>query len=202
MDEAALIQSAQRGSLDSFNQLVLLYQDAVYAQAYRMMGESEPAQDATQEAFISAYRSLGSYRGGSFKAWLLRIVTNACYDEMRRRKRHPTTSLEPLDEDDEEIESPRWLADHGESPEDETERSELGDAIQHCLDNLPVDFRAVVVLVDIQGMDYSEAAVVVGKPVGTVKSRLARARMRLRDCLQGVWELLPAQFRLVGEDKP
>ncbi len=202
MDEAALIQSAQHGSLDSFNQLVLVYQDAVYAQAYRMMGESEPAQDATQDAFISAYRSLGSYRGGSFKAWLLRIVTNACYDELRRRKRHPTTSLEPLDADDEEIESPRWLADQGESPEAETERSQLGDAIQHCLDNLPVEFRAVVVLVDIQGMDYSEAAMAVGKPVGTVKSRLARARMRLRDCLQGVWELLPAQFRLVGEDKP
>lgn len=202
MDEAALIQSAQHGSLDSFNQLVLVYQDAVYAQAYRMMGESEPAQDATQDAFISAYRSLGSYRGGSFNAWLLRIVTNACYDELRRRKRHPTTSLEPLDADDEEIESPRWLADQGESPEAETERSQLGDAIQHCLDNLPVEFRAVVVLVDIQGMDYSEAAMAVGKPVGTVKSRLARARMRLRDCLQGVWELLPAQFRLVGEDKP
>jgi len=202
MDEAVLIQSAQRGSLDSFNQLVLIYQDAVYGQAYRMMGESEPAQDATQEAFISAYRSLGSYRGGSFKAWLLRIVTNACYDELRRRQRHPTTSLEPLDADDEEIESPRWLADEGESPEAETERSELGDAIQHCLDNLPVEFRAVVVLVDIQGMDYNEAAEVVGKPVGTVKSRLARARMRLRDCLQGVWELLPAQFRLVGENKP
>lgn len=202
MDEAALIQSAQRGSLDSFNQLVLVYQDIVYAQAYRMMGESEPAQDATQEAFISAYRSLGSFRGGSFKAWLLRIVTNACYDELRRRKRHPTTALEPLDADDDEIESPRWLADQGETPEDQAQRSELSDAIQHCLEDLPVDFRAVVVLVDVQGMDYSEAATVVGKPVGTVKSRLARARMRLRDCLQGVWELLPAQFRLVGEDKP
>jgi RNA polymerase sigma factor (sigma-70 family) len=202
MDEAALIFSAQRGSLDSFNQLILIYQDAVYGQAYRLMGENEPAQDATQEAFISAYRSLASYRGGSFKAWLLRIVTNACYDELRRRKRHPTTSLEPLDADEEEIESPRWQADPGESPEAETERGELGDAIQHCLDNLPVDFRLVVVLVDIQGMDYGEAAAVVGKPVGTVKSRLARARTRLRDCLQGVWELLPAQFRLVGEDKP
>lgn len=202
MDEAALITSAQRGSLDSFNQLILIYQDTVYGQAYRMMGEDEPAQDATQEAFISAYRSLSSYRGGSFKAWLLRIVTNACYDELRRRKRHPVTSLEPLDADDEEIESPRWLADPGESPEVRTERSELGDAIQHCLDGLPVEFRLVVVLVDIQGMDYGEAAQVVGKPVGTVKSRLARARMRLRDCLQGAWELLPAQFRLVGEDKP
>jgi RNA polymerase sigma factor (sigma-70 family) len=202
MDEAALIESAQRGSLDSFNQLILNYQDAVYGQAYRMMGESEPAQDATQEAFISAYRSLGSYRGGSFKAWLLRIVTNACYDELRRRQRHPTTSLEPLDADDEEIESPRWLADNGASPEAETERGELGAAIQHCLEDLPLEFRAVVVLVDIQGMDYGEAAEVIGKPVGTVKSRLARARMRLRDCLQGMWELLPAQFRLVGEDKP
>jgi RNA polymerase sigma-70 factor (ECF subfamily) len=202
MNEAALIYEAQHGSLDSFNQLVLNYQDVVYGHAYRVIGEDEPAQDATQEAFISAYRNLSAYRGGSFKAWLLRIVTNACYDELRRRKRHPTSSLEPLDADDEEIESPRWLADHGESPEAMTERSELGDAIQHCLDNLPVDFRVVVVLVDIQGMDYGEAAGVVGTPVGTVKSRLARARMRLRDCLQAVWELLPAQFRLVGENKP
>lgn len=199
MDEVALIQAARGGDLDSFNRLVLAYQDLVYNQAYRMMGEAEVAEDATQEAFISAFRNLGSYRGGSFKAWLLRIVTNACYDELRRRKRHPTTPLEPIDEENEEVESPRWLADPGESPEEAATRAELNQALQHCLEDLPPEFRTIVVLVDVQGLDYGEAAEAVGKPLGTVKSRLARARLRLRDCLRGFWELLPAAFRLVEE---
>ena len=202
MDEVALIRLAVQGDMDSYNRLVLAYQDMVYAQAYHIMGEPEAAEDATQVAFISAYRKLRSYRGGSFKAWLLRIVTNACYDELRRRKRRPTTPLEPLDEDNEEIESPRWLADPAESPEESAERSELSNAIRNCLNELPDEFRAVVVLVDIQGFDYREASEVIGKPVGTVKSRLSRARVRIRHCLQGVWELLPAKFRLVGEDTP
>jgi RNA polymerase sigma factor (sigma-70 family) len=199
MDEAALIDSARRGDLDAYNRLVLAYQDMVYNQAYRLMGSLEPAEDATQDAFISAYRNLSSYRGGSFKAWLLRIVTNACYDELRRQKRRPTIPLEPLDAEDEEVESPRWLADPSESPEETAERAELNQALQHCLSDLPEEFRAVVILVDVQGLDYSEAAQAIGKPLGTVKSRLARARLRLRDCLQGVWELLPAAFRLVEE---
>jgi RNA polymerase sigma-70 factor (ECF subfamily) len=199
MDEAVLIQEAQRGDLDAFNRLVLAYQDLVYSQAYRMMGEAHSADDAVQEAFISAYRSLRTFRGGSFKSWLLRIVTNACYDELRWRKRRPTTPLEPVDEDNETIESPHWLADPGESPEEAAERAELSSALQSCLDELPEDFRAVVILVDIQGFDYLDASEVIKKPLGTVKSRLARARVRLRDCLQGFWELLPASFRLVDE---
>lgn len=199
MDETALIQAASQGDLDAFNRLVLAYQDMVYTQAYRMMGEQEAAEDASQDAFISAYRKLDSYRGGSFKAWLLRIVTNICYDELRRRKRRPTTPLEPLDNENEEIESPRWLSDPGESPEESAERSELARALQRCLDGLPPEFRAVVALVDVQGLDYSEAALALGAPLGTVKSRLARARTRMRDCLRGVWELLPESFRLVGE---
>jgi RNA polymerase sigma-70 factor (ECF subfamily) len=197
MDEVALIEAARQGDLDSFNRLVLAYQDIVFNQAYRIMGEPEPAEDATQEAFISAFRNLRSYRGGSFRAWLLRIVTNSCYDELRRRQRRPTTPLEPLDAEDEEVESPHWLADPEQSPEDEVERAELERALKHCLDGLPEEFRTVVILVDIQGLDYSEAGESVGRPVGTVKSRLARARLRLRDCLQGFWELLPASYRLV-----
>jgi RNA polymerase sigma-70 factor (ECF subfamily) len=199
MDEAALIRSAQQGDLDAFNRLVLAYQDMVYGQAYRMINEPQVAEDATQDAFISAYRNLNSYRGGSFKAWLLRIVTNACYDELRRRKRRPTTPLEPLDQDDEEIESPSWLADPGESPEDAAARAELAEALQNCLQGLSPEFRAVVILVDIQGMDYKEASESIGAALGTIKSRLARARFKLRDCLQESWELLPASFRLVEE---
>jgi RNA polymerase sigma factor (sigma-70 family) len=199
MDEVELIQYAQKGDLDAFNRLVLAYQDMVYNQAYRVIGEPDAAEDATQEAFISAYRKIHTYRGGSFKAWLLRIVTNACYDELRRRKRRPTTPLEPSDEFDEEIESPRWLADTGEAPEETALRAELSEAIQNCLNNLSHDFRTVVILVDIQGMDYSEAADIMGTPLGTIKSRLARARRGMRQCLQEFWELLPTAFRLENE---
>jgi RNA polymerase sigma-70 factor (ECF subfamily) len=199
MDEAALIHDAQKGDLDAFNRLVLVYQDRVYSQAYRMLGESQAADDATQEAFISAYKNINSYRGGSFRAWLLRIVTNSCYDELRRRKRRPTVALEPENDAGEEIESPYWIADPAESPEESSERAELGRAIQSCVEALPPEFRAVVLLVDVQGFDYAEVSITIGKPLGTVKSRLARARSRLRECLQGYWELLPAAFRLGSE---
>ena len=196
MDEHGLIQDARNGDLDAFNRLILAYQDIVYLQAYRVMGDPSAADDATQEAFISAFRKLNTYRGGSFRAWLLRIVTNACYDELRRMKRRPTTPLEPVDEYNEEIESPKWIADPGETPEDFAERKELAEAIQECLNELSPDFRSIVVLVDIQGMNYAEASEVVGKPLGTVKSRLARARRGMRDCLQRFWELLPMSLRL------
>lgn len=199
MDEILLIQDAQKGDLDAFNRLVLAYQDQVYNQAYRIIGEAEAAADAAQDAFISAYHHLNSYRGGSFRAWLLRIVTNSCYDELRRRQRRPTAPLEPLDDAGEEIESPAWMVDPSDGPEDEMERAELRRAIQHCLEGLNVEFRAVVVLVDVQGMDYVEAAQVIGKPLGTVKSRLARARVRLQDCLKGFGELLSGTMRLSGE---
>jgi RNA polymerase sigma-70 factor (ECF subfamily) len=196
MDEVELIQAARKGDLNAFNRLILAYQDMVYSQAYRVLGDPQAADDAAQVAFISAYKNLRKFRGGSFRAWLLRIVTNACYDELRRQKRRPTTSLEPLDDSGEEIESPRWLADSSELPEDSILRTELGQAIQRCLERLPLDFRTVVILVDVQGMDYLEAASVIEKPLGTVKSRLARARQRMRLCLQEFWELLPTSMRL------
>lgn len=196
MDEAGLIQDAQQGDLEAFNRLILSYQDRVYNQAFRVLGEYQSADDATQEAFISAYKNIRTFRGGSFRAWLLRIVTNACYDELRRKKRRPTTPLEPVDDEGEEIESPHWIADPGELPEDNVARSELANAIQACLDQLSDDFRVVVVLVDVQGLDYLEASEIIGKPLGTIKSRLARARNRMRDCLQGFWELLPHAMRL------
>ena len=201
MDETALIQMSKLGDLDAFNRLVLVYQDMVFNQAYRMISEPDAAEDATQDAFIIAFRKIDSYRGGSFKAWLLRIVTNLCYDELRRRKRRPTTPLEPMDQDDEEIESPRWMTDPAELPEAAAERKELAHALQSCLNDLPEEFRAIVTLVDIQGLDYVEASEAIGSPLGTVKSRLARARTRLRDCLQGFWELLPASFRHVKESE-
>ncbi len=199
MDETVLIQNAQSGDLEAFNHLVLAYQDALFNTALRILGDEDMAADATQEAFLSAFRAIHTFRGGSFKAWLLRTITNACYDELRRLKRRPTTPLEPDSKDGEEMDTPRWLADPSMSPEQELEADELEHAIQHCLEDLPVDFRTVVVLADIQGLDYREVSVAVKVPLGTIKSRLARARLRLRECLQGFWELLPSAFRLEEE---
>ncbi|MBN2045017.1 MAG: sigma-70 family RNA polymerase sigma factor [Anaerolineales bacterium] len=199
LDEAKMVTYALEGDLDAFNRLVLAYQDIAYNVAYRVTGERASAEDAVQDAFISAYRKLKTFKGGSFKAWLLRIVTNACLDELRRLKRRPTIPLQPVGNDDEEIESPDWLEDPGESPEESILRSELSTAIQNCLNGLEDDFRVVVILVDIQGMDYAEAAEAVNSPLGTIKSRLARARAKMQDCLRAIGELLPGNFRLEGE---
>ena len=201
MDEPALIHEAQNGDLNAFNRLVLEYQTQVYNLAYRIMGDEASAADAAQEAFISAYKHIGYYRGGSFKAWLLRIVTNACYDELRRRKRRPATSLDALTvlPEGPDAESEAALVSKEESPEAFVQRREVARAIQNCLDHLPEDMRTVVVLSDVQGMDYAEIAESVGAALGTVKSRLSRARARLRDCLQTVRELLPAAYRLEEE---
>ncbi len=199
MDESVLIKNARAGDLEAFNRLVLVYQDMLYNQAYRVIGEPGAAEDAAQEAFISAFRKLHTYRGGSFKSWLLRIVTNACYDELRRRKRKPVAPLEPQNEDGEEIESASWMVDPGESPEERLQRRELEGAIQRCLDKLSTEFRMVVVLVDVQGLDYAEVAKVLETPLGTIKSRLARARHRMQDCLREFRELLPFAFRLKEE---
>jgi len=201
MDEPALIDDAKRGDLDAFNHLVLVYQSLAYNVAYRIMGEGDSAADATQEAFISAFRHIKRFRGGSFRSWLLRIVTNACYDELRRRKRRPATSLEAMTEYSEGSDSddPATLGTQSVGPETEAERGELSAAIQECINNLSPEFKVVVVLVDIQGYDYQEVSDVIDRPLGTVKSRLARARAKLRQCLQRFRELLPASYRLEDE---
>jgi RNA polymerase sigma-70 factor (ECF subfamily) len=200
MDEQALIQEALNGNLDAFNGIVLYYQDMVYNVAYRVMGEHDAAGDATQEAFISAYQKLEQYRGGSFKAWLLRIVTNACYDELRRRQRQPVTPLKPELDDGEILEDPYWIEDDQATPEEHIEDAELQAAIQKCINALDEKFRTVIVLVDVEGLDYATAADAAGVPIGTIKSRLARARERIQHCLQRFWELLPHLFRLNDEE--
>ncbi len=206
MDEPALIAAAQAGDLNAFNQLITDYQSPVYNLAYRIMGDGDSASDAVQEAFISAYKNLQRYRGGSFKAWLMRIVTNACYDELRRRKRRPAASLEALTvvEQGPDAETEASLVSHDESPEAFTERRELARQLQTCLDGLPEDMRSVVVMSDVMGMEYAEIAANTGAALGTVKSRLSRARARMRDCLRQStnWELLPAAFRLEEETTP
>lgn len=193
MDEAALIQEAKKGDVSAYNRLVLHYQQAVYNVAYRIMGEPQAAEDATQEAFISAYKALNRFRGGSFKAWLMRIATNACYDELRWRKRRPQSSLDELTQDNESF---AFLRSPEEGPEGQQQRLEIMRAIEHCLQSLPDDQRITAVLGDVEGYDYNEIAAITRVSLGTVKSRMSRARSKLRDCLQGFKELLPAAYRL------
>ena len=192
-DEQALIRQAQRGDIDAFNALVLRYQDSTYTLAYRIMGEQESAADAAQEAFIIAYRRLNTYRGGSFRAWLLRITTNQCYDELRRLKRRPAVSVEEMGDEP-------AIPDNADTPEEIVQQRELQRAIQSCISALNADQRVVLVLCDVEGMDYGAIAEQVGAQIGTVKSRLSRARAAVRDCLQGVRELLPPAYRLISDE--
>jgi RNA polymerase sigma-70 factor (ECF subfamily) len=195
-DDTALIARAQRGNLDAFNALVLRHQDSAYTLAYRLMGEPHSAADTVQDAFIAAWRKLDTYRGGSFRAWLLRIVTNRCYDVLRGQQRRPTVSIDGgRDDDDPE---PLDLPDAGETPEAAALRRELQRAIQQCIGALGEDQRVVLVLSDVEGLSYDDIAEQTRVQLGTVKSRLSRARAAVRDCLQGVRELLPGGYRLKG----
>jgi RNA polymerase sigma-70 factor (ECF subfamily) len=193
MDEVALIQEAKKGDVNAYNRLVLHYQQAAYNVAYRIMGEPQAAEDATQEAFISAYKALNRFRGGSFKSWLMRITTNACYDELRRRKRRPQSSLDQLTQDNESF---SFLRSPGVGPEEQQQILELMQAVEHCLRTLPDDQRITAVLRDVEGYDYKEIAEITRVSLGTVKSRMSRARTKLRECLQGFKELLPLSYRL------
>ncbi len=192
-DEASLIASAMRGNLDAFNALVLHYQAQAYNLAMAMLHDPAAAQDATQEAFISAYRSLKTFRGSSLRAWLMQIVANACRDELRRQKRRPAVSWEEFGDMDEEA-NPH-LADESLTPEEAMQQEELRRFIDACLLELPADQRLVVVLVDRLGYPYEEAAEILRVPVGTVKSRLARARGKMQQLLQSKAELLPRRYR-------
>jgi RNA polymerase sigma factor (sigma-70 family) len=197
MDEIRVIKEAQKGSVAAFNQLVMAYQGTAYNVAYRVIGNGDAAADACQEAFLKAYQAIKQYRGGSFKSWLLRIVTNACYDQLRYKSRRPATSLEDMVEEGED--HSEKLVDNDERPEDSLLRGELNDLIQTGINHLPDDQRVILVLSDVQGFSYQEIAEVIGQPLGTVKSRLSRGRQRLRDFLLEQKELLPSQYRLNDE---
>jgi len=197
MNELDTIKEAQNGSLSAFNQLVMAYQGTAYNVAYRVVGNQEAAADACQDAFIKAYKAINQYKGGSFKSWLLRIVTNTCYDNIRYKSRRPSTSLEGMSENPTEHNTK--LVSQDEPPEEHVLRGELSHLIQAGINQLPEEQRIVVVLSDVQGMAYQEIAEIIDQPLGTVKSRLSRGRRRLRDFLLKQKELLPGQYRLNDE---
>jgi RNA polymerase sigma factor (sigma-70 family) len=182
------IEEARRGDLDAFNWLVLRYQNRVFSLCYRMLSDPDEAADATQETFLSAYKAMPRFKGDQFRTWLLRIATNACLDMLRSRKRRPT---QPIDswgssEDGEEAGEPLPIPDLDPdvNPEASTLRAEMVASIQAWLDLLPDDQRMTLVLVDVQGLSYEEAAAVTGANLGTVKSRMNRGRARMRDFLR------------------
>ncbi|MEW5941793.1 MAG: sigma-70 family RNA polymerase sigma factor [Chloroflexota bacterium] len=195
LEETCWIESAQRGDLEAFNELILRHQDALFNVAVRMLGDEDKAADAVQEALVSAWRSLRTFSGGSFRAWLSRAVINKCYDEFRRSSRHPVLPLVPV-VDGEELEDREWLRDPSLPLDTQMEASELDEAIQTCLQTLPLAHRSVLVMVDVDGMNYDEAAASLGIPIGTVKSRLARARASLRAALRDFSDLLPSPFQI------
>ena len=184
VSEELLIKQASQGNLDAFNQLVLRHQDMIYRHALALLGDPDSADDAAQESFIKAFQGLGGFRGGSFRGWLLQITTNSAYDILRRLKRHPVLPLFPEDDHGDEVESPSWIADPNLSPHSTIEANEFSNSLYRMISELPSAYRNVLTLVDVQELDYSEAAEVLSIPIGTVKSCLARARDQMRKKLQ------------------
>lgn len=184
------------GGSHCYNCIIEAFQRPAYNLAYRMLNDWAMAEDAVQESLVSGYRAFSQFRGENLKAWIMRIVANTCRDMLRSRRARPTTSLDPLPTSPEDptpsaVDLPSSL----ESPEDHAERGELRRAIVDGLATLPEERRLAVLLVDVQGMSYEEAAQVMDCSLGTVKSRISRGRGELRDFLRGTGEPLPSQFR-------
>ncbi|MFN3331023.1 MAG: sigma-70 family RNA polymerase sigma factor [Caldilinea sp.] len=191
-EEDFTIAQAIAGDLDAFNQLVLRYQNLAYSVAYRTLQDNAAAADVVQESFIKAYRAIATFQGGSFKSWIIRIVANTCYDLLRVRQRKITDSLDDLIENDEYA---PFLEDVAADPQAHVEQMELGELIERSFAALPPDQRLVLSLCDVHGYSYEEIAEMTGAPMGTVKSRINRARTRVRDYLLQRPELLPPAFR-------
>ena len=152
----------------------------VYNHARAVLGDAELAADVAQESFLKAFQNISRFRGGSFRGWLLKIATNSAYDILRHAHRHPVQPLLPGDEIGEEVESPAWLADPQPSVQAKVEQRELIRNIYRSLDELPEVYRTVLTLIDLYELDYLEAAEALQVPIGTIKSRLARARPRMK----------------------
>lgn len=173
-----LLERAREGDLDAFNDLVVCYQDALFALVVRMVPDRDQASDAVQEAFFNAYRNLDAFRGGSVKSWLSRIAINAAMDTQRYRKRRPS---EPYPEFEDEAWQP--AADASADPVTTSLMAERHRALNGALARITDDQRAAIVLYDVEGYDYAEIADITGVSVGTVKSRIHRGRLALRGLL-------------------
>ena len=179
-----LVERARGGELDAFNDLVVCYQDQLFGLVVRMVPDRDQASDCVQEAFFSAYRNLAGFRGGSVKSWLYRIAINAAMDIQRARKRRPVQPYPELDDES-------WQPPAGKDADPVTTAltTERHRAINEALSTITDDQRAAIVLFDVEGFDYAEIAEMTGVSLGTVKSRIHRGRLALRDRLAGRMEL-------------
>ncbi|MGC9318890.1 MAG: RNA polymerase sigma factor [Armatimonadota bacterium] len=183
--DQALVEAAQNGSADAFGVLAERYHGNVYGIVYRMCG-GQDAADLTQEIFLRALRALRKFQfhgDASFRTWLYRIAVNVCINELRRRKRRGAVEGPSLDEDVETEDGTvsREVPDETQSPHVMAERAETRRAVQAIVAMLSPKHRAALTLVDLQQLDYEEAAEVLECPLGTLKSRLARARRQFAE---------------------
>lgn len=175
-----LVREAQAGNLRSFNTLVERHERSLYNLVLRHVSDRQLAEDVTQEAFISAWRAIHTFKGGSFKAWLFRIAVNKARDLYRSRSRRPASSLDDMLEQGVGL---GYEADAGPGPEDAALNAATVSAVEQCLLRLPEEHRIVVLLSDVQGLTYDEVCQTLSLPLGTVKSRIFRARAALRKLL-------------------
>lgn len=183
--ELGTVYRAQHGDLNAFNDLVLAHQDMVFRQAYWMLNDDEAAADASQEVFLLAFRKINTFNGKAFRPWILKITTNYCLDRLRSNRSHPVIRFDYAEGDDDEPE-PFWLADSGETPEQLVERNDVSDWITRCIKKLIPKYRLPLILIDVEGLSYNEAVEILNLPLGTVKSRVARARGKMRSYLNGL----------------
>ena len=195
--DVALLQKAQKGDRGAYGQIILLYQDRLYNAVLRMVGDREEARELTQEAFTRGLMKLEGFRGdASPYTWLFRIAVNLAISQLRKVQRVRVFSLDRPgtngrrgagDRDDDQAASliDRMARDPAEPPPTRVERRERDEAVLAALGRLDAEYRAVLVMRDIEGFDYQQMADVLGLPLGTLKSRLFRARMALRDELKG-----------------
>ena len=182
MDENKIIEQVLAGDSNAFGTLVETYQDRVYNLALRMCGNPDDAFDLSQEAFFRAWRGLSGFQGeAAFSTWLFRLTANVCLDWLRAKKRRPTVSLTAVDDDGEEVQME--IADPGKSPEEILEAAEDRAALAKAMNQLPVEYRQILTMRAINDMSYTEIAEALQLREGTVKSRLSRARLALRNLL-------------------
>ena len=183
MQDELLIRRAQSGDEGAFEQLLLAHQKSVYNLCLRMAGNPDDALDLSQEAFIRAWRALGQYQfDAAFSTWLFRLTSNICIDFLRKQKRQQHMSLTVTDEDEsgEEFAVP----DPAPGPEEQAVHNERRQAVAQAMAALPGDYRAVMQLRAVEALSYEQIAEILDIKVGTVKSRLARARAQLRKILK------------------
>lgn len=181
--ELELVVQSKGGDLEAFEQLVMMYQKQIYNLGYRMMGNEEDASDMTQEAFLKAFKSIKKFnQKSSFGTWLYRIAVNLCIDELRKRKKvrlYPIAHNDTAEERGQQV-----VADIGDLPDEAVEKGEIRRRVHGAINRLPEHHRTMIVLKDIQGRSYQEIADILGLNMGTVKSRISRARASLKEELE------------------